>query len=308
MADESKVTGLAAAQNGLATREQLRGIGLSNAMLRRRFESGRWTAVGRSVVSLGPLPTDIVGRSRAASLAVPKGVLSHTTAGLLHGLPGLSITRSEEQRLLRGPIEVSTTRRSRVRPGDLMVHERTAKPRSLFVHGMRVTTVPQTLVDLAAVLDDALLDRVIDMTLAQNKCPLEALEALLDLTPAQGVPGRGALKRIVTARHKPGGSMSVMERLFWEGIRPSGLELPDRQVLMPWGATVDLFWGTYKLIGELDSRSWHERLRDRERDAHRDAEAMSKGYATFRMTWEMVDTEMDATLRLLAQTLAHRRP
>ncbi len=263
MADESKITRLAAAQNGLATREQLRSLGLSSSMLRNRFESGRWTPLGRTVVALGPPPEDLVGRAMATSLAVPHGVLSHRTAGLLHQLPGLGITRPEARRLLQLPTEVSTTQPGRARAGEVIVHRRTTKPRSLFLHGMRVTTVPQTLVDLAAVLEEALLDRVIDMTVAQNKCPLEALEHLLNVTPAQGVPGRAALRRIVTARHKPGGSMSVLERLFWEGIRPSSLELPERQVLMPWGATVDLLWAAWRLIGELDSRSWHERLRDR---------------------------------------------
>ena len=99
----------------------------------------------------------------------------------------------------------------------------------------------------------------------------------------------------------------MLERRFWEGITPTGIVLPNRQVLMPWGATVDLFWAQHKLIGELDSRSWHERLRDRENDARRDAEAMSQGYATFRMTWEMVADELEATLVRLAQALEQRR-
>ena len=100
--------------------------------------------------------------------------------------------------------------------------------------------------------------------------------------------------------------MSVMERLFWEGVRQSGLILPDRQVPMPWGATVDLLWTPGMLIGELDSRSWHERRCDRERDVRRDAEALSRGYVTFRMTWDMVAAELDRTLHLLAAALAQR--
>lgn len=306
MANEHELTRLAATQNGLATRAQLRDLGLTKEMLRNRFESGRWTPLGRTVVAIGPPPTDLVGRSWAAALAVPRGILSHRTAGLLHRLPGLYITSTEERHLLRRSIEISTAGRSRSRPSDLMIHERTSKPRSLHLHGMRVTTVAQTLIDLAAVLDELHLDRVIDLTMAQNRCTLEALERQLDATPATGVAGTGTLRRILTARHLPGGSMSVMERLFWEGVAPSGLGLPDRQVLMQWGATVDLLWGACKLIGELDSRSWHERIRDREKDARRDAAALSQGYATFRMTWEMVTDELDTTLGHLTQALAQR--
>ena len=82
--------------------------------------------------------------------------------------------------------------------------------------------------------------------------------------------------------------------------------LPERQVPMPWGATVDLLWVAERLIGELDSRSWHERQRDRENDARRDAAALSHGYATFRMTWEMVADELDVTLRKLTQAIVQR--
>lgn len=309
MADETAVTRLAAAQNGLITRAQLRALGFSPGMMQHRFRIGRWTPLGRSVIAIGPAPQDLMGRSRAASLAVPEGVLSHTTAALLHHLPGMFLSSATERRLLALPVDISSTAsRGRTRPGDMIVHRRSTKPRSLYLHGMRVTTVPQTVLDLATVLDEAHLDRVIDMTLAQNRCSLEALGRLLDLGPSQGVTGRATLRSIVGSRHRPGGSASALERLFWESIKPSGLPLPDRQVPMPWGATVDLLWAVHRLIGELDSRSWHERRRDREHDARRDAEALSQGYATFRMTWEMVTDEPDITLQRLAQALAQRRP
>ena len=306
MFDETAVSELAAKQHGLVTRVQLSDFGFTRGMLNRRCQSGRWTPIGRTVVAIGPPPTQLPARTMAALLAVPNSVASHRTAGLLHDLPGLSLTRSEHRRLQLGPVEVSTTGRSSAQPGEVLIHERSSKPRSLHILGLRVTTVPQTLIDLAAVLVTSHLDRVVDMSLAQNRCSLEALERLLGATPSQGVTGRTVLGSIIAARHRIGGSTSVLERRFWEGITPTGMVLPDRQVLMPWGATVDLFWAQHKLIGELDSRSWHERFRDRENDARRDAEAMSQGYATFRMTWEMVTDELEATLVTLAQALEQR--
>ncbi len=307
MFDETAAAELAAQQHGLVTRSQLNDFGFTRGMLNRRFESGRWTPVGRTVVALGPIRQDLPARAMAAVLAVPHSVASHHTAGLLHQLPGLGITRPDERRLLQRPVDISTTGgSSSLRPGEVTVHRRTSRPRSLYLHGMRVTTIPQTLVDLAAVLDEAQLDRVLDMTLAQNRGALEALQALLASAPSQGVAGRAALQAIMAARHRPGGSASALERLFWEGINSSDVVLPARQVPMPWGATVDLLWAAQKLIGELDSRSWHERLRDRENDARRDAAALSHGYATLRMTWEMVADELDATLIRLAEALEQR--
>ena len=307
MYDETEAVRLAAQQHGLATRAQLLELGFTRGMLNQRFRSGRWTPIGRSVVALGPTPQRLPGRTMAVLLAVPQAVASHRTAALLHDLPGLAITRTDARKRAADPVEVSTIARSSVRAGEVIVHERTTRPRSLFLHGLRVTTVPQTLADLGGVVDQHLLDRVVDMTLAQNHCSLEALERHLAETPGQGVPGRAALRRIVTARHRPGGSMSAMERRFWERIHHAGVELPARQVPMPWGATVDLLWAARRLIGELDGRSWHERLRDRERDARRDAEALSRGYATFRMTWDMITDDFDRTLVLLQEALAARR-
>lgn len=307
MADESEVTRLAGEQHGLVTRDQLRGLGFSPGMLRHRLTTGRWTPLGRNVVAIGPPPQDLVGRSRVASLAVPQAAISHRTAALLHDLPGMWSARSEHRRLLTLPIDISTAGGSSgPLAGEIVVHRRANKPRSLYLNGMRVTTVTQTLVDLAAVLDGAQLDRVVDMTLAQNRSSLEALEQLLAGMPSRGATGRAALGRIMAARHRPGGSASALERLFWEGIKSSGMVLPERQVPMPWGATVDLLWVAERLIGELDSRSWHERQRDRENDARRDAAALSHGYASFRMTWEMVADELDVTLRKLTQAIVQR--
>ena len=71
----------------------------------------------------------------------------------------VDVSRSPDTRpsgLVRDAISTS---RDAVTP-EMCIRDRrrATKPRSLYLHGMRVTTVTQTLVDLAAVLDGAQLD------------------------------------------------------------------------------------------------------------------------------------------------------
>ncbi|MFZ2549804.1 MAG: type IV toxin-antitoxin system AbiEi family antitoxin domain-containing protein, partial [Candidatus Microthrix subdominans] len=90
MLDEATLRELAATQHGVASRVQLQQAGLTPRAIRHRIGTGRWVSIGRNVVALGPVPTDIWGRAQAGVLAVPSATVSHRTAGALHGLPGLS--------------------------------------------------------------------------------------------------------------------------------------------------------------------------------------------------------------------------
>ena len=171
---------------------------------------------------------------------------------------------------------------------------------------MAITTVPQTLFDLAAVLPVEELDRVVDLSLAQRRVPLSALERVVDELSGRGVRGTPALRHLLRSRRNEGGSESELERLFLEGWTACG-GLPARQqVTMPWNVRVDHLWDDEMVIGENDSRSWHTRERDFESDRLRDAEAASFGYLTVRITWGQVKYDLEATLVRLAKILRVR--
>ena len=58
---------------------------------------------------------------------------------------------------------------------------------------MAITTVPQTLFDLAAVLPVEELDRVVDLSLAQRRLPLSVLELSVEELSGRGVRGTPCL-------------------------------------------------------------------------------------------------------------------
>ena len=232
MLNEAVLRRLAAKQHGVASRTQLLQVGLTPRMVRHRIASGRWVALGRNVVALGPVPTDIWGRAQAGVLAVPSATVSHRTAGALHGLPGLSPAT-------RAPIDLSTTVLSAVGPADVRLFRRTHRPRFQHLGGMAITTVPQTLFDLAAVLPVEELDRVVDLSLAQRRLPLSVLELSVEELSGRGVRGTPALRHLLASRRSEGGSESELERLFLEGWTAAGGVPGRQQVQMPWHARVD---------------------------------------------------------------------
>ncbi|MDQ1105962.1 very-short-patch-repair endonuclease [Nocardioides zeae] len=83
------VAALAAAQDGLVTRAQLRGEGVGDAVVRRRVGSGRWSLAGPTVVSMTTGTLTERQRRRLAVLHPPgAAALSGRTALAVHGLRG----------------------------------------------------------------------------------------------------------------------------------------------------------------------------------------------------------------------------
>ncbi len=299
MLDEAALRKLAATQHGVASRAQLRQAGLTSSGIRHRIATGRWVSIGQNVVALGPVPKDVWGRAQAAVLAVPGATVSHRTAGTLHDLPGLRPTAG-------APIDLSTTVPSAVGPSDVRLFRRARRPRYQHLGGLTVTTVPQTVFDLAAVLSAEDLDRVVDLSLAQRRLPLSLLERTVEELSGRGVRGTPALRHLLRSRRTEGGSESELERLFLEGWTAFGGIPARQQVPMPWNVRVDHLWDDEMVIGENDSRSWHSRERDFESDRRRDAEAASFGYLTVRITWAQVKYDLEATLMRMAKILATR--
>lgn len=299
MLDEAGLRRLAAAQHGVAARGQLYRLGLTPRAIRHRTDSGRWVSIGRKVIALGPVPTDPRGRAQAAALALSDAIVSHRTAALLHELPGLTLPA-------HAPIDMSTTRLTAAGTSGVRLFRRRHRPRFQHDGGLTITTIPQTVCDLAAVLDHAELDRVVDLSLAQRRLPLSALDDTARAQAASGVRGTRALRRILQSRRDQPGSESELERLFIEGWAALGGPAPRQQVAMPWGVRVDHLWADQMVIGENDSRSWHSRELDFESDRRRDAEAASFGYLTVRITWEQVRHDREATMLRLARILQSR--
>ena len=166
-------------------------------------------------------------------------------------------------------------------------------------HGIPITTVARTLLDLAATVSAHRLERA----LAQAERPrLYDHRALHDvLARANGHRGKAALASAVT--QEPQLTRSELEALFLTLARAAGLppplvnstlDVPDRGRLDP-----DFHWPTHQLIVETDGYDTHRTRAAFQADRRRDAAPTAAGYTVLRFTNRHVTRHPETVIRRL---------
>jgi hypothetical protein len=163
-------------------------------------------------------------------------------------------------------------------------------------HGIPITTVPRTIVDIAGRLDEDALARVCHEALVRYGTTPARIEEVLRRRP--NAPGARKLRRVV--RGDVPVTLSRLESRFRERLRAEGLPLPITN-RPAGGRYVDCRWPEHRLTVELDSYRFHNSRHSWERDRRREREAYARGDAFRRYTWDDVDEgrQMLAELRKL---------
>jgi predicted transcriptional regulator of viral defense system len=128
---------------GLLTGEQGRSLGFTRDAIRHRVATCIWVRVLPGVYRLAAVPQSWKQRLLAACLWSGSGVASHRSAGALYGFDGFRAGLIE----ITAGLNAAPARTGIVlhRSGQLGPADRTR------LHGIPVTTVARTLVDLGAV-------------------------------------------------------------------------------------------------------------------------------------------------------------
>jgi hypothetical protein len=165
-----------------------------------------------------------------------------------------------------------------------------------------LTSVPRTLVDLAAVLAPDELARACHEAGVKYRTTPAQVEAILARRPN----GAGARKLRGVLRGEVRVTMSKLERRFLELLRESGLVLP--QTNRPAGGRrVDCRWPGQGLTVELDSYRYHASRHAWEHDRRREREARARGDEFRRYTYGDVFELPGFMLRELRGLLPRRR-
>lgn len=178
----------------------------------------------------------------------------------------------------------------------------------LTIHGLPVTTPERTIVDLAAVMNEHHLERIVDHGLASARINLYKLSEVFSQLGRQGKPGTQKLRAIISER-EPGyvAPESELERRLIKVLDDVGLPKPDRQYkpdwLAPTNGRVDLAYPDAKLIIEADSRRWHTLLNSFESDRLRDNAAQLAGWQILRFTWDEVVLRPERVANTVARSL-----
>jgi hypothetical protein len=242
-------------QHGRARRDELLDAGIDAKRIERWLADGRLRLVHRGVYAVGHAARSVLGDYMAAVLAGgPGAALSHgPVVHVLRLLPG-------------GPpppeITVPTTSHLR-RPGIVIHRARTLDARDVAVfEGIRITTIPRTLLDMAPKLTAAQLTRACHEAWVRHNISPRHVEACIARNP--GKPGaaklRAALGTDVT--------LSKLEDAFLALLREHGMPLPRTNVDHR-GDKVDCHWPQIGLTVELLSYRFHASRKAFEADVAR---------------------------------------
>lgn len=253
-----------------------------------RLAIGRLHPVHQEVYSVGHPVIPREGRWLAAVLATgPGAVLSHWSAAALWMIRPNS----------RSVIDVTTAHKSRTWDGIKRHHKALPPDEVTEEEGIPVTSVPRTILDLAATEDVDTIAAMLRESEHRNLWDRLSLPDLVDR-----YPGRRGVKRVRLAlarvTEEPAGrKRSKLEERFAPFIRRHHLPMPRFNDWILFGAKryqVDCHWPGTGQIVELDGWEGHGTRSAFQDDRERDRRLRVAGYSVTRLTWNQLRDEPEA--------------
>lgn len=239
---EAVIGELASVQHGVVTRAQLIEEGVTAEENRQRLKRAALLPEHPGVYRVGHRAPSVEATYSAAVLACGEGaVLSDRAAGHLLGL-------------LRGaaPAPEVTALKERKIPGVRVRRARRGEPPEATTwHGIPVTTVPRTLVDLAASLSFEDLARACHEAGVRHQTTPAEVDSVLQRRPTSA--GAKNLRRVLHGDVRV--TLSTLERRFLTLLRHPA----------------------HRLTVELDGYRYHSSRHAWELDRHREREARARG-------------------------------
>ncbi len=283
---EKEIARIASRAHGVVTWRQLVAAGLSRAEIKQRGRTGALIRVHRGVYRVGHRAPSVEARYLAAVLACGEGAAlsGRAAAHLLGVLKGAVL-----------PPEVTSPTERRV-PGVRTRRARRIEATSW--SGIPVTTVPRTLVDLAAVLPEDELARAVHEAEVRHRPTPALVEAVLARQP--NAPGAKRLRRVLRGDIRV--TLSKLESRFLARLREARLPLP-RTNCKAGTKRVDCRWPERSLPVEVDGYRYHHSRHAWEQDRRREREAHARGDDFRRYTYDDVFESPNAMLAELSRVL-----
>jgi hypothetical protein len=304
---------IARKQHGLFTTAQAIEAGLDSGVVSRRLAAAHYERRWPGVYALAGTPDAREARYLAALLLLGgDAALSHVTAATVHGL---------EHRLADDGIHLTVRQRTFRPRAALTVHRSSgiAAADVVQVGGLRVTSVTWTLTDLAGLVDEERLRRLVSAGVRTRQTDADRLRIVLDRR--RRLPGRARLVRIVDELSplEPA-SRGELESLFLRvmtraGLPPDAMNHPVRDAVGR-RREFDAVYLAARLPIELDSRAFHGTLLDWHDDLRREnrlkvdgwRDPLRFGYADLRYRPdEVVEVVRKALEEIRAQDRRERR-
>jgi predicted transcriptional regulator of viral defense system len=294
---------LAARQASFISSRQAAEYGLTPAAIRWRVEEQLWTRARNGLYQVNGVSGDLRGLMRGAVAILPDAAISHESAAELHGIPLVP----------RGNAVVTVHARTTHGYPGVTVHRSLdlATHQIVTIDDLRTTSVPRTLIDLAAVCKKGLVARAMDEMLASGRVRIEELVSVFEETARQGRTGSKTIRELLGERVGDElVSASKLEQVGMSLFDRGGIPRPEWQYPAPCNPEerIDFAWPPYLAGVEGDGRRWHTRVADFERDRRRDRLSILHRWTILRFTWFDFTKRADEVLTQVRQLLEQRDP
>ena len=301
MEADRNIADIPSAQHGAVSRSQLLEAGLSRNVVDHRRDNGLLIIMHAGVYRVAGCPPTSHQRIMAATLAAgARAVASHRAAGFLHRLDGIEPRAEVTVGRQRAPRSegIVVHRLASLTAGDVEVR-----------NGIARTRPAATIIALAAVVPESLLEAALEDALFRGLVSCTQLRCRLDAAGPQGRKGAATIGNLLAVRRAgPRWTQSEFERRLLVLLRRAGVPLPVPQyeVLLPDGgrAFLDFAWPHLRLALEADSYRHHAGRLAWARDRTRNSAIVSLGWRIIPITWDDVAVTPDQLLALLRRAHA----
>jgi hypothetical protein len=222
--------------------------------------------------------------------------LSHYSAGWLWDIVKLNPE----------PLHVTTAAWRKPRP-PIRLHEArllTADDRAL-QEGIPVTSLPRTLLDLAATVRFDWLEKMVERSEELELFDLGAVEEMLVRTV--GHHGHKRLRRAIALYQPTSFTRSGLEKRWLELVIAADLPQPHTNYVEH-GFELDCYWPEHRFVVELDVFETHGTHAAFERDRKRQEDLLLVGIHMIRVTGPRLQREPEEVIRRVARLLSEREP
>ncbi len=179
----SAASEVARGQEGVIAHEQLRAIGFSDDQISRLVKRGHLIRLHRGVYAVGHRCLSTKAHLIAALLGCgPEAFLSRRTAAAVYGLRDVSTRR----------IDVTVPNGRRRSRGSLKLHIAAGTPDVKIRNGLRVSSVPQMLIELAPIESEKELERLITVCVRKRILDLDTMRIALARAGRRPAPASSA--------------------------------------------------------------------------------------------------------------------
>jgi very-short-patch-repair endonuclease len=202
----------------------------------------------------------------------------------------------------RTEVHVTVPGKRRAQPG-IVFHRSSLPADEVTTHdGIPTTTVPRTLFDLAAVLDELQLERAVNEAEIRRLWSALSLQDLLDRYPRRA--GSRAVRAVLERREE--GALflrSDLEEMLVRFADEAGFERPETNALVE-GFEVDAVWREQRLIIEVDGWEVHKTRLAFERDRERSRILQAAGWRCVPVTHRQLRHDSRGLARDVRRMLA----